>query len=84
MFDSIVRLPTASRMTGQHCRSLAKAGCWRNTSSRDTLIITFLITGKLKGALTINGVERFAKKSACITSTNVGRENQTFGHGKGT
>jgi hypothetical protein len=36
----------------------------------------------LKGALTINGVERFAKKSACITSTNVGRENQTFGHGK--
>ena len=44
-----------------HHRSLFKAVSWRITGSIDTLVITFLITGKLKWAFTISGVELFTK-----------------------
>ncbi|MGH7951014.1 MAG: DUF2061 domain-containing protein [Limisphaerales bacterium] len=42
-------------------RSFVKAVSWRLTGSLDTLIISFLITGKLKWAFTISGVELFTK-----------------------
>lgn len=45
----------------KHYRSLIKAVSWRVTGSVDTLVISFLITGKLKWALTISGVELFTK-----------------------
>ena len=48
-------------MADKHYRSLVKAVSWRLTGSLDTLVITFLITGKLKWALTISGVELFTK-----------------------
>lgn len=48
-------------MADKHYRSLAKAVSWRVTGSIDTLIISFLITGKLKWAFTISGVELFTK-----------------------
>ena len=48
-------------MADKHYRSLVKAVSWRLTGSMDTLIITFLITGKLKWAFTISGVELFTK-----------------------
>jgi len=48
-------------MAEKHYRSLAKAVSWRITGSVDTLIISFLITGKIKWALTISGVELFTK-----------------------
>jgi uncharacterized membrane protein len=48
-------------MVEKHYRSLAKAVSWRLTGSLDTLIITFLVTGKLKWAFTISGVELFTK-----------------------
>jgi uncharacterized membrane protein len=48
-------------MADKHYRSLIKAVSWRLTGSLDTLIISFLITGKLKWALTISGVELFTK-----------------------
>jgi len=48
-------------MADKHHRSLIKAVSWRLTGSVDTLIISFLITGKLKWALTISGVELFTK-----------------------
>ena len=48
-------------MADQHYRSLVKAVSWRLTGSVDTLIISFLITGKLRWALTISGVELFTK-----------------------
>ena len=48
-------------MTDKHHRSLLKAVSWRITGSIDTLIITFLITGRLKWAFTISGVELFTK-----------------------
>jgi Predicted membrane protein (DUF2061) len=35
-------------MADKHYRSLIKAVSWRITGSIDTLIITFIITGKLK------------------------------------
>ena len=47
--------------TEKHYRSLIKAVSWRFTGSMDTLIITFLITGKLKWAFTISSVELFTK-----------------------
>jgi uncharacterized membrane protein len=50
-----------SRMADKHYRSLVKAVSWRLTGSVDTLVISFLITGKLKWALTISGVELFTK-----------------------
>lgn len=48
-------------MVENHYCSLAKAVSWRLTGSLDTLIITFLVTGKLKWAFTISGVELFTK-----------------------
>lgn len=48
-------------MADKHYRSLVKAISWRMTGSVDTLIISFLITGRLKWALTISGVELFTK-----------------------
>jgi len=48
-------------MADKHYRSLVKAVSWRITGSIDTMIISFLITGKLKWALTISGVELFTK-----------------------
>jgi len=48
-------------MADKHYRSLVKAVSWRMTGSVDTLIISYLITGRLKWALTISGVELFTK-----------------------
>jgi uncharacterized membrane protein len=48
-------------MADKHYRSFVKAVSWRLTGSLDTMIITFLITGKLRWALTISGVELFTK-----------------------
>lgn len=48
-------------MADKHYRSLVKAVSWRITGSIDTMIISFLITGKLKWALTISCVELFTK-----------------------
>lgn len=48
-------------MADKHYRSFLKAVSWRLTGSVDTMIISFLITGKLKWALTISSVELFTK-----------------------
>ncbi len=48
-------------MTDNHFRSVAKSVSWRLTGTIDTMIISFLITGKLKWALTIGVVELFTK-----------------------
>lgn len=44
-----------------HYRSLIKAITWRLTGTLDTMIISFLITGKLKWAISIGLVEVFTK-----------------------
>lgn len=48
-------------MAEKHYRSLVKAVSWRLTGSIDTMIIAFLITGRIKWALSISGVELFTK-----------------------
>ncbi len=48
-------------MADKHYRSLVKAVSWRLTGSVDTMIISFIITGKVKLALAIGGVEVFTK-----------------------
>lgn len=42
-------------------RSLLKAVSWRITGTVDTVVISFLITGKLKWAVSIGAVELFTK-----------------------
>ena len=48
-------------MVEKHYRSFVKAVSWRLTGSVDTMVISFLITGRIKWALTISGVELFTK-----------------------
>ena len=81
MFDTAARLFIVSRMADKHHRSLIKAVSWRITGSMDTLIITFLITGKLKWAFTISGVELFTKVGLYYVHERVW-ENLSFGRVK--
>jgi uncharacterized membrane protein len=48
-------------MTDKPCRSVAKAISWRATGTLDTILISFLITGKIRMALSIGFVELFTK-----------------------
>jgi uncharacterized membrane protein len=48
-------------MADRHYRSLAKAVSWRLTGTLDTVIISYLITGKIRWALSIGFVELFTK-----------------------
>ena len=68
-------------MADKHYRSLIKAVSWRLTGSVDTLIISFLITGKLKWALTISGVELFTKIGLYYVHERVW-DNLSFGRVK--
>ena len=45
----------------RHYRSLAKAVSWRITGTLDTVVISFLITGQMRWALSIGFVELFTK-----------------------
>ena len=48
-------------MADKHYRSIAKAISWRATGTLDTVIISFLITGHLKMAISIGFIELFTK-----------------------
>jgi uncharacterized membrane protein len=48
-------------MTEKHYRSVVKAISWRATGTLDTIVISFLITGHLRWALSIGFVELFTK-----------------------
>ncbi len=48
-------------MVEKHYRSFVKAVSWRFAGSMDTMIISLIITGKIKWALSISGVELFTK-----------------------
>lgn len=45
----------------RHWRSVAKAISWRAVGTVDTIIISYLITGKVKVAFSIGFVELFTK-----------------------
>jgi uncharacterized membrane protein len=51
----LIRVPEA------HSRSLVKAITWRVVGSLDTFLISWVVTGKLKYAGIILGVETFTK-----------------------
>jgi uncharacterized membrane protein len=42
-------------------RSFVKALSWRMTGTVDTIVVSYLVTGKIKMALSIGGVELFTK-----------------------
>ncbi len=48
-------------MVDNHLRSLAKAISWRVTGTLDTIAVSLIITGRLKLALSIGGVELLTK-----------------------
>ena len=48
-------------MAEKQYRSIIKATSWRALGTLDTIVISFLITGKIKMALSIGGVELFTK-----------------------
>jgi uncharacterized membrane protein len=45
----------------KHYRSLVKAISWRATGTVDTIVISFLVTGQIKLAVSIGFVELFTK-----------------------
>jgi uncharacterized membrane protein len=48
--------------TGEkHYRSIIKAASWRTVGTIDTMVISFIITGNVKFAVSIGGVEVFTK-----------------------
>lgn len=49
------------RLLDTHSRSLVKAISWRATGTLDTIVVSFVITGRLKLALSIGFVELFTK-----------------------
>lgn len=81
LFDSVTTLPIVYGMADKHYRSLVKAVSWRLTGSVDTLVISYLITGKLKWALTISGVELFTKIGLYYVHERIW-ENLSFGRMK--
>ena len=48
-------------MIEKHFRSLVKAVSWRATGTVDTIIISFLVTGRIKVAVSIGFIELFTK-----------------------
>ena len=48
-------------MADKQYRSLTKAVSWRMTGTVDTVLISYLITGKIRWALSIGFVELFTK-----------------------
>jgi len=48
-------------MSEKHYRSIAKAISWRVTGTIDTIIVSYLVTGKVRVAISIGFVELFTK-----------------------
>ena len=48
-------------MSERHYRSVVKAISWRATGTVDTVVISFLVTGHAKAALSIGFIELFTK-----------------------
>ncbi len=48
-------------MRDKHYRSVVKALSWRVTGTVDTILVSYLVTGKIKLAMSIGFVELFTK-----------------------
>jgi uncharacterized membrane protein len=61
-FSRLCAPPTDDRMAEEKpYRSLVKAISWRVTGTLDTILISWLITGQVKWALSIGFIELFTK-----------------------
>jgi len=68
-------------MKDNHIRSVAKAISWRMTGTVDTIVISFLVTGQIKMAVSIGFVELFTKIFLYYVHERVWNRLQ-FGRGK--
>lgn len=57
----MVRFNSKTLMVDNPYRSLTKAVSWRATGTFDTVLISYLITGQIRWALSIGFVELFTK-----------------------
>ena len=48
-------------MTEKPYRSFVKAVSWRATGTLDTIVVSFIVTGKVKTAISIGFIELFTK-----------------------
>ncbi len=48
-------------MAEKHYRSVIKALSWRTLGTMDTIVVSFVITGQIKLAVSIGAVELFTK-----------------------
>ena len=48
-------------MKENRLRSLIKGVTWRMLGTLDTIVISYILTGKIKVALSIGGIELFSK-----------------------
>ena len=48
-------------MAEKHYRSVVKALSWRIVGTLDTIVVSYLVTGRIKLALSIGAVELFTK-----------------------
>ena len=48
-------------MADQHYRSLLKAVSWRATGTLDTILVSFMLTGRIRLAFSIGCIEFFTK-----------------------
>jgi uncharacterized membrane protein len=53
--------PSRARLSEKPLRSFVKAVSWRVTGTVDTMVISFLVTGRVKWALSIGAIELFTK-----------------------
>ena len=72
---------THLHMKERHSRSVAKAISWRVTGTFDTIVISFIITGQAKWALSIGFVELFTKVALYYAHERVWNR-LSFGRGK--
>ncbi len=59
--ETVVGIDRTTPTVDKHYRSLTKAISWRVTGTFDTVLISFLITGHIRWALSIGFVELFTK-----------------------
>jgi uncharacterized membrane protein len=52
---------TQAEPADSHWRSVAKAISWRAVGTVDTMVVSYIVTGQVKWALSIGAVELFTK-----------------------
>ncbi len=58
-------------MADKHYRSIVKAVSWRTLGTLDTIVVSFLVTGRIKLAVSIGAVELFTKIALYYTHERV-------------